>query len=53
MQRLCLFLPRFIIFISRYRRSECEFIVILFRRGLLLGRLAGFDCLDSVFCLVQ
>jgi len=53
MRRLCLFLQCFIIFIRRYRRSEFEFPLFLFQRGLLLGSLAGFDSLDSILSLVQ
>lgn len=53
MVRLYLFLKLFIIFIGRYRSGKFEFTVLIFRRGLLLGRLAGFNGLDSVFRLVQ
>ncbi|MXX27607.1 MAG: hypothetical protein F4Z82_19445 [Caldilineaceae bacterium SB0668_bin_21] len=51
MRRLRLFLKLFIISIGRYRRSKFE--LLLSRRGLLLGRLAGFNRLDSILGLMQ
>ncbi len=51
MRRLRLFLKLFIISIGRYRRSKFE--LLLSRRGLLLGRLAGFNSLDSILGLMQ